>query len=218
VPVGAQHLDAAITYNSQSPPQTIVYLHLFDPSGRLAQYSIPQGLGSGYGHVDVNNPAAGTWTALIVTRVAAEAYTGPVIFTASCENYTSFGRVIPAHIDLHPGQSAELTAHYSMPANAGDQAVSILLGPAVTHSSGGPEAIPLSLRTLIPIGAHGGTFGGTLTGGNGRAGNGPTQTFAFDVPDGVKNMGLSLSVSDAGNALEGLLVDPSGMQLSVQPN
>ena len=56
VPAGAAHLDAAIAYNTvgTNPGDApIVYLHLFDPSNRLAQYSIPQGFGSGYGHVDV---------------------------------------------------------------------------------------------------------------------------------------------------------------------
>jgi hypothetical protein len=222
VPAGAQHLDAAIAYNTvgedpNNPP--IVYLHLFDPSGRLAQYSIPQGFGSGYGHVDVNHPLAGNWTAVVATRPSGTgSYTGPVVFTWSVENYTSFGHVLPAHADLQPGASVELTAHYSMPANPGDLSAAVRLGPAVTQSGGGPEVIPVSLRTLIRVGADGGSFAGTLTGGNGRAGNAPTQTFAFDVPHGAKNMGLSLSLNDAGNPLQGLLVDPNGMQLSVQPN
>jgi hypothetical protein len=169
--------------------------------------------------VDVNHPLAGTWTAMVATRPGgAGSYTGPVVFSDSVENYTSFGHVTPAHVDLQPGESVELTAHYSMPASPGDLSAGIYLGPAVTQSGGGPEVIPVSLRTLIRVGDNGGNFTGTLTGGNGRAGNAPTQTFAFDVPHGAKNMGLSLSVSDPGNPLEGLLIDPNGMQLSVQPN
>lgn len=222
VPAGAAHLDAAIGYNTvgadpNNPP--IVYLHLFDPSARLAQYSIPQGFGSGYGHVDVVHPAAGSWHAVIATRPSgAGSYTGPVVFNWAAENYTAFGHVSPAHVTLQPGDSTTLSASYSMPVNPGDLAASISLGAAVTQSGGGPEAIPVSLRSLIPLDDSGGTFSGSLTGGNGRAGNGPTQTYAFDVPAGTKNIGLSLAVSDPGNALEGLLVDPHGMQLSVQPN
>jgi len=222
VPVGAQHLDVAIAYrtageNPNHPP--IVYLHLFDPSGRLAQYSVPQGFGSGYGHVDVNFPTAGTWTALVATRPPGnDSYAGPVQLVATTENYTSLGTVFPAHLDLPPGASAVLTAVFTMPANPGDDSAAIRFGAGATESGAGPAEIPVSLRTLIPVGQSGGSFTGTLTGGNGRPGGGPTQTFAFDVPDGARNMSLSLNVADSGYALEGVLVDPQGMQLSVQPN
>jgi hypothetical protein len=103
-----------------------------------------------------------------------------------------------------------------MPATPGDLAAAIHFADA---SGGGlyPE-IPVTLRTLIPTGPTGGNFTGTLTGGNGRAGAGPTQTFAFDVPNGVHNMSLTLEIADNGYLLEGLLVDPNGMQLSVMPN
>lgn len=222
VPAGAQHLDVAIAFRTAgedpgAPP--IVYLHLFDPSGRLAQYSLPQGFGSGYGHVDVNFPAAGTWTALVATRPpGADSYSGPVQLTATTESYTSLGTVFPAHLDLPPGASALLTAVFDMPANPGDDAAAIRFGSGAAQSGAGPAEIPVSLRTLIPVGHSGGSFTGTLTGGNGRPGGGPTQTFAFDVPSDAKNMSLNLNVADSGYALEGVLVDPQGMQLSVQPN
>ena len=74
------------------------------------------------------------------------------------------------------------------------------------------------MRTLVPIGHGGGSFSGTLTGGNGRDATGPAQTYAFDVPHGVNNMSLSLQVPDNLYLLEGLLIDPTGMQLSVEPN
>ena len=49
-------------------------------------------------------------------------------------------------------------------------------------ASDAPHAeIPVTLRTLVPLSGSGGSFTGTLTGGNGRAGGSPTQTFAFDV-------------------------------------
>jgi hypothetical protein len=74
------------------------------------------------------------------------------------------------------------------------------------------------MRTLVPLGGTGGVFAGTLTGGNARPDAGPTQTFAFDVPQGLNNMSLVLQIPDNGYLLEGLLVDPNGMQLSVEPN
>jgi hypothetical protein len=38
------------------------------------------------------------------------------------------------------------------------------------------------------------------------------------VPKNISNMSLSLDISDPGYILEGILVDPNGMELSVQPN
>jgi hypothetical protein len=47
---------------------------------------------------------------------------------------------------------------------------------------------------------------------------GPYQTYEFDVPAGHGSMSLNLQTADSGDILEGVLVDPNGMQLSVQPN
>jgi Subtilase family len=217
VPAGAQHLDAAIAW--QAPffaASPIAYLGLIDPKGRNAAYTIPQGFGSGYGHVDIVNPSPGTWTAIIWTRAAglAGSYSGPVQFSWAAERYVKFGSVSPASFTLAPGATQYLTARFSMPSQAGDQGVAIRFGDSDDTQS----EIPIALRTLIPTSHSGGSFSGTLTGGNGRPSTGPTQTFAFDVPPGVNNMALNFEISDPLYVLEGLLIDPNGMQLSVQPN
>lgn len=222
VPAGAEHLDAALAVptaiGAASPP--IPYLALIDPAGRQANYSEPQGFGSGYGHVDVVKPSAGTWTAVIFNRPAgvSGSYTGPVQFTWAVENYVKAGSVSPSTLTLAPGASEAVTAEFSMPDSPGDSSVAIRFDKPGIAASAGFAEIPVSLRTLIPVGATGGNFTGTLTGGNGRAGAGPTQTFAFDVPKGAHDLSLSLEISDNGYLLEGLLVDPRGMQLSVEPN
>jgi len=214
VPAGADHLDAALAWptaiGAAAPP--IAYVVLIDPAGREAVYSDPQGFGSGYGHVDVVKPSAGTWTAVIFTRPVGVSgtYSGPVHFTWGVEHYVKVGSVSPASLTLAPGASESVTAEFSMPSAPGDSSVAI--------RAAGFAEIPVSLRTLIPVGAEGGNFTGTLTGGNGRAGVGPYQTFAFDIPYGVHDLSLSLEIPDNGYLLEGLLVDPQGMQLSVEPN
>jgi len=220
VPAGAQHLDVAIAFQSPLPSIPLVQMVLLDPLGRLASYSIPQGVGSGYGHVDVVSPTAGAWTAIIYTYPpsvdATLSYTGPVQLTWSAERYVDFGSVSPASVKLAPGASATLTATFNMPQQPGDLAAAIRFEQSGT--GGAPGEIPVTLRTLIHIGPSGGSFTGTLTGGNGRAGVAPTQIFAFDVPGGVGDMSLNLGIADNGYLLEGILVDPNGMALSIEGN
>ena len=84
VPADAEHLDVAIAYQVSltSAATPIVYVGLLDPAGRQAAYSLPQGLASGYGHVDIVKPSAGTWTALVWTRPSGTgSYSGPVQLT-----------------------------------------------------------------------------------------------------------------------------------------
>ena len=222
VPAGAQHLDAAIawvaSFSNPNPPYA--YFALFDPSGREVTYSIPQGAGSAYGHTDVVMPAAGKWTVFIWVRppTLAGSYTGPVQFTWAAEKYVTLGSVTPASFSLAPGASAAINAQFKMPSQPGDLAAAIRFGQSADLAGTSQAEIPLSLRTLIQTSATGGTFSGALTGGNGRPGTGPTQTFAFNVPSGVSDMSLLLEIPDNGYLVEGLLVDPHGMQLSVNAN
>lgn len=222
VPAGVQHLDAAIAFQIDlfSDASPLVLFALIDPSGRQAAFSIPQGLGNGYGHVDVVNPAAGTWTVFVWTRPPGlpGSYAGPVQFTWAAENYVPLGTVSPAKLTLAPGKHAVVTARFQMPADPGDVAAAIRFEQSASASSVSLPQLPFSLRSLIPTSSTGGNFAGTLTGGNGRPGAGPTQTFEFNVPSGVANMSLSLQVADNGYILEGVLVDPHGMPVSVQPS
>jgi hypothetical protein len=221
VPGGAAHLDAAIAWQTSlySAATPIVYLALLDPSGRQTSYSLPQGLGSGYGHVDVVAPAAGIWTAVIWTRPSGTGtYSGPVQFTWAAERFVDIGTVQPASIDVAPGATQLVTADLFMPTEPGDLAAAIRFTPVAQGDSFSMPEIPVSLRTLVPVGAAGASFTGTLTGGNGRGGVAPTQTFEFDVPQGLDDISLALQTADDGYLLEGLLIDPNGMQLSVEPN
>jgi hypothetical protein len=111
-----------------------------------------------------------------------------------------------------------LSVDYFMPPEPGDTAAAIRFASAGSAAAESLPAIPLLLRTLIPMNANGGAFTGTLTGGNGRAGAGPTTTYAFDVPSGVNDLSLTLEDADNGYLLEGVLVDPNGMQVSVENN
>jgi hypothetical protein len=222
VPAGAHHLDAAIAFqiDLSSSDSPLVLFALIDPLGRQAAYSLPQGSGNGYGHVDVVSPIPGAWTVIVWTRPVgvAGSYSGPVQFNWSAKNYVRMGTVSPSRVLLAPGHQATVTARFQMPADPGDTSAAIRFENSASAGSVALPQLPFSLRTLIPISSTGGNFTGTLTGGNGRAGAGPTQTFEFNVPSGIGNMSLSLQVADNGYILEGVLIDPQGMPVSVQPS
>jgi hypothetical protein len=218
VPAGAEHLDAAIAYQNDIDSIALVDLQLIDPRGRIAAYSSPQGLGNGYGHADVVSPLPGHWTAIISTpRVASlVSYTGSVQFSWSVQKWNNFGSISPAVLDLAPGATKSLSVRFRMPSNAGDVAAAIRFDSG--ESNGLRSSLPLSLRSLIAVDAHGGSFSGQLTGGNGRPLAGPTQTFEFNVPRSAGNLDLTLEINDSAYAIQGFLIDPQGLPLSVQPN
>jgi Subtilase family len=214
VPAGAQHLDAAIAY--QRAPN-IVSLALLDPQGRQVAYSLPQSMFTGYGQVDVVKPLAGTWTAVIWTGPPANGiYSGAVQFSWSAEKFVRVGAVSPASLNLAAGATQTVTVSTPIATQPGDLAAAIRFEQPDNQAAASLAAIPVSLRTLIPIGPTGGSFSGTLTGGNGASG--PTQSFEFIVPAGVNDLNLELKVADPNVYLEGLLADPQGNPLSVSDN
>jgi hypothetical protein len=220
VPAGADHLDAAIAFPSRTAKgkQTWGFIGLLDPSGRQAAYSIPQGVGSGYGQVEVAKPPAGRWTAIVGTTPESlgDSYAGPVELTWSAERYVSIGSVSPPHLDLAPGAGALVTAALGGAAQPGDLAAALRLGS--TAGGAATATVPIALRTLIPTGPHGGSFGCTLAGGNGRVGLGPTRTFSFDVPSAIDDLSVAIQLPGIGYSFVGFLVDPNGMALSSASN
>jgi hypothetical protein len=219
LPAKADLLDVSIAFPTNVFTATdlpFVYLGVVDPAGREVQYSLPQGAGSGYAIVDVVKPMAGTYTAYVWTRTSGTgSYTGPVELVWSAKNFVAMGKVSPSTATIAPGATQAFTASFFTPSNAGDLSAGIRFADTATSST--MAAIPVSLRTLVPIGPRGGSFSGTLTGGNGR-GDGNTQTYEFDVPPGVKDMSVSVPIADSAYALQGFLIDPQGMQLSVGAN
>ena len=212
VPSGAQRLDGNVTWDGQSQPNSRVRLSVFDPFGRQAIYSLPQGPG-GFGHVDVRNPAAGIWTAVFWTRKNATVFNGSFQFSFTTQRFERIGSVSPASRTLAPGASATFNVTVRLPVQPGDLSARLAL------STGGATdgSIPITLRSLVPLGAGGGAFQGTLTGGNGRMAFGAqTFTFQFDVPRGKSSLDLALRLRDPNTNVVGLLVDPSGEPLDIQ--
>ncbi len=212
VPSGSSRVTAAISWPNAD---ALVRLFLLDPHGVYTAYSLPQGLGN-YGFVDVHSPVAGTWHAYLFTAASTAGYTGAVRLTTTSYRPEQIGTVIPGTLTLAPGQSRALTVH--IPAGTvGDIADALQLGAPGRQIAG---AVPVVVRTLVSTGTSGGTFSGSFGGGNGRAGiPEPSETYAFDVPAGRKDLAVSLTVKgDIRQQIYGFLVDPNGEPVSEQTN
>jgi Subtilase family len=223
--VARLQLQAAYLFTGQS---SLLHVALFSPSGQLAGYSNPQGPGD-YADVEVAQPAAGRWTAAFFTvwdGVGGSTGTrGRVPFSATELRFVTLGAVTPASVELAPDASA--TVHYrdTLRAPAGDAAAAIVLH-ATSRGTVQRTTVPVTLRTLVATTAAGGHFAGALTGGNGRGGApGQTNTYAFTVPPGERDLDVGVAMSSnraagdvPGVQLVGMLEDPDGAVVAYDTN
>ena len=176
----------------------------------MAAYSLIGTNQSGFGHVEVHNPMAGTWTAVIFT-VSTAPYFGPVQFSYFSQNFHAAGSVSPSSLTLAPGQTG--TFQVSVTAGqAGDEALKLHLGTGGSADG----SIPIIVRALVPITAAGGSFSGTLTGGGASFNAGQEFTYQFNVPSGKPSLNLGVQLAHPNYGLEGFLIDPNGQPLDAQ--
>ncbi|MQS10953.1 S8 family serine peptidase [Streptomyces kaniharaensis] len=220
VPAGADRLAASIAWQGAATPVVngpVVRMTLLDPSGKFETNTRPQGgaTPANYGLVDVPHPVAGEWTAILYTPAGKAGYNGAVQLGTSTQRAVPAGSVGPNVVDLQPGQTKTLKAQVTVPATSGDSSEAI----TVSSSDGTTTSVPVVLRSLVPLNQNGGTFTGTITGGNGR-GSSPTQSFsyAFDVPKGQKDLRVGVTVKDSKLLMQGALISPNGTPIDVEGN
>jgi len=220
VPRGAALLNASIAWptaigSNLGNTSAAARVVLMDPAGRLAGYSLPQGVG-GYGSAQVLHPAAGTWTAVISSNAKANGgTTGTVRFGASVSATRSFATVSPSKLVLAPGASGVVWVSARVPAGAGDSSGSVVFDTGA--AGGGPVSVPVTLRGQLRMGRGvTGTFSGVLTGGNGRSpGEGQAAAYSIVVPKNLPMLVRSISVdltlaNDPANQVSAYLVAPGG--------
>lgn len=216
VPSGTDYLNGDITWNAVAGGAA--YEELFDPHGNLVTITDADNLQSGYGHLEVAHPPAGTWTTVIYTTSAAK-YFGTVLYSYTSQDFHTAGSVSPASERLAPGQSG--TFHVTVTAGqAGDESFSLHVGTGSSTDG----AVPIVLRALVPISSSGGSFAGTLTGddtaslvggggpGSGTAGGGQEFTYQFNVPSGAPELNIGIKMRDSDYAFEGAIVAPNSQQ------
>jgi subtilisin family serine protease len=211
VPAGADYLNGDITWNALSIGG-VAFETLFNPQGQVAAYSLLGTAQSGFGHVEVRKPDAGTWTAVIFT-VSNAPYFGTVKFNYASERFHSTGSISPSSRTLGPGQTG--TFHVNVTAaQPGDESLSLHFGTGGSTDG----SIPITLRSLVPLGGAGGTFSGNLTGGGVTGNAGQSFTYQFKMPSGKPSLNLGIRLTDPGYQLTGYLVDPNGQPLDEQSN
>jgi hypothetical protein len=177
----------------------------------VAAYSLIGTNQSGFGHVEVHNPMAGTWTAVIFTVSNAPHFGSPIQFSYQTEQFHSAGSVAPSSRTLKPGQTAMFNVMVTA-GQAGDEALTLHLG------TGGSDdgSIPVIVRSLVPLSPSGGSFSGNLTGGGANGNAGQSFTYQFNVMGNKPSLNVGIQLADTGYNLNGFLIDPNGQPVDAQ--
>ncbi|MDQ2959131.1 MAG: S8 family peptidase, partial [Actinomycetota bacterium] len=224
VPAGTDRLAAQMIWQGAKKQvgtatvTPVVRLTVLDPTGAFIANSRPQGgaVSANYANLDIRKPVAGVYTAILYTAAGATGYTGNVSLRTTAQQAVAIGQVSPPVLSLAPGQSKNIKVTFTTPASGGDTSYSV----TVASSDGHQTAVPVVMRSVVPVSGGQGSFSGSITGGNARAGSAAQVfTYAFDVPAGKRDLGVGVKLSsDPNYQLEGVLVDPNDETQSIGSN
>jgi hypothetical protein len=221
VPKHVDLLDSRIGWNSQqlcsgcTAGEPTVREILIDPKGRYAQYSDPQGDGSGFADAQIHQPITGTWTLLVFGRATSN-YEGSVSYSETAQTFRTVRHaVMPASRVVKPGRTASFTVKVPSPAKPG-----LFTGAVVFHSNRQSHlgTIPVVSEAKVPVTTKkAGHFTGTLLGGNGRFNFFAQElSYKFTVPKGIRDLDVNMTASPDGYLLLGQLIDPNGNAVDSQ--
>lgn len=215
VPSGAQRLLTKMAF-AATGGNDIVRLTLLAPDGTFMGNSRPQGgaATANYANVDIRNPQAGTWTAVLYSFAGSTGYNGVIGLDAQSQRTVAVGSVKPASFTLAPGASKSVKATFRLPAEGGDSDYAMTFASSDGHQT----AVSAVLQTLIDTNGDG-AFSGVITGGNARPVS-PAQTFSygFKAAGGKRDLDVSLHVSDPNDLVDAVLIDPNGELADVGSN
>jgi hypothetical protein len=202
VPNGVDVLAASEAQPGDGVP---VGMTLFDPSGKLANYTDYAGPAD-YSHAEVQNPAPGRWTALFYTP-QSYGLSGDVSYEFTYSRFRSLPSVSPQSLQLSPGGRGSFFVRLPASVAPGDSGSDLVL----SNDAGQQSVVPLVLRTLVALRGGRGTFAGSVPGGDGFTALASRDTFQFDVSPGTPALGVDVNLADApGTQLFGVLVAPDG--------
>ncbi len=224
VPAGTDRLAAQMIWQGAAKKvgtatvTPVVRISVFSPSGDFVTNSRPQGgpVSANYANFDIRKPVPGVYTAVLYTLGGPAGYTGNVSLRTTSQQAVAIGQVSPPVLNLAPGQSKNIKVSFKVPAAGGDTSYAV----TVASSDGHQTAVPVVVRTVVPTAGGQGSFSGSITGGNARAGSSAQVfTYAFDVPAGRRDLSVGVKLaSDPKYQLEGVLVDPNDETQSIGSN
>ena len=213
VPAGADHLTGMATC-ACTGTSTLLRLVLVGPNGEYENWNSPQGT-TNYATVDQANPPAGTWTAYFYANANATGFKGNVELRLPGHQVQGRRLGEPGERGAQAGAVAEVHRQADAGAqNPGDVSAALAFSTPFHQVT----TMPVTKRTLISTNNDGGSFTGTLTGGNGRAST-PSQTesYYFDVPRGKKNLAMDLTFAGS-HAVSAFLESPDHQVVSLSTN
>jgi hypothetical protein len=220
---GTDRLVTRVAWQTDTQPTSVVRVSLFDPHGRMAAHSRPQGPGAGFGEDEVHNPTFGTWTMVVFYTFFAggKPYAGPVHYSVTGAHFQNLtGAISPTDQLVQPGASATFQVHLTTPLAPGDRAQAVVFGSSLSGNTIEPPlaSLPVILRSVVPVdNKTGGAFAGSLTGGNGRMSfAGFDVPYQFDVPQDTPAINVDVAIGGPGFQIYGFLADPSMSPVDVQ--